>query len=388
MINLNLNVSERFLSEIICHRDHLNTKEITSLFEQLGEGYCFELCEKNNITCIAYDALSQCPNINLPSYWSDSFFKTEERITEYMDELDKISALLHSHKIPLVALKNSGIARAIYPFLGASPMGDLDVLVDKADFRKAHGILIKQGYQMKFRSPLEEENIDSAEQHGGAEYSVDLASGRHLWFELQWRPIAGRWIRADQEPSASDLIERSVKIDDCYTLLLSPEDNLLQVALHTAKHTYVRAPGFRLHTDVDRIVRSSKIDWVKFVEKVKSIEVKTAVFLSLTLAQKLLRTPIPKDILDDIAPGNLKTRILLLWLQRVGLFNPDERKWGKIGYIIFVCLLYDNFVGLGKSIFPPKSVIRNYYPNEKNKPIVWLYIIRALDLAKNRILVK
>ena len=119
-----------------------------------------------------------------------------------------------------------------------------------------------------------------------------------------------------------------------------------------------------------------------------SLEVKTAVFLSLSLAQKLLRTPIPKDVLDDIAPGNLKTRFLLSWLQRVGLFNPEGRKWGRISYIIFVCFLYDNFVGLGKSIFPPKSVIRNYYPNEKNKPIVWLYIIRALDLAKNRILVK
>ena len=388
MISLNLNTSEQFLSEIICHRDHLNTKEITSLFNELGEVNCFELCERNNITCIAYDAMSQCPDLNLPSYWSDSFFETEKRISEYMHELDKVSALLNSQKIPLVALKNSGIARTLYPFLGASPMGDLDVLVDKTDFRRAHEILIEHGYRMKFRSPLEEENIDSAEQHGGAEYSVDLASGHHLWFELQWRPIAGRWIREDQEPSAKDLIKRSVKIDGCYTLMLSPEDNLLQVALHTAKHTYVRAPGFRLHTDVDRVVRSSKIDWVKFVEKVKSIEVKTSVFLSLALAQKLLRTPIPENVLNEIAPGKLKIRFLLGWLQHVGLFDPDGRKWGRIGYIIFVCLLYDDFIGLGKSIFPPKSVIRSYYPDETNKPILWLYLIRAFDLAKNRILVK
>ena len=61
-------------------------------------------------------------------------------------------------------IKNSGIARALYPFLGASPMGDLDVLVDKTDFRNAHQILLDYGYLMKFRSPLEEDNLDSAEQ--------------------------------------------------------------------------------------------------------------------------------------------------------------------------------------------------------------------------------
>ena len=43
--------------------------------------------------------------------------------------------------------------------------------------------------------------------------------------------------------------------------ILSPEDNLLQVALHTAKHSYVRAPGFRLHSDVDRIVCFQEINW-------------------------------------------------------------------------------------------------------------------------------
>jgi hypothetical protein len=388
MIKLTLNNSECFLSEIICYRYDLNKEKIASLFGKIGEKNCFDLCEKNNVTCIAYDALNQCPSITLCSYWKNSFDSTEKRITEYMSELDKVSAMLADHGIPLIALKNSGIARSLYPILGASPMGDLDVLVDKADFRNAHSVLIKFGYSMKFRSPLEEENIDSAEQHGGAEYSVTLESGNHLWFELQWRPIAGRWIRVDQEPSATDLIKRSVAIDGSQARLLSPEDNLLQVALHTAKHTYVRAPGFRLHTDVDRVVRSTNIDWDKFVEEVKRIEVRTAVFLSLALANRLLRTPVPESVLSELSPGSLKTRVLIFWLHRVGLFYPDGKKWGRLGYIIFVALLYDNLSGLLKSILPPPSVIRNHYVNYPNRPLVWLYIIRAIDLIKNRVLVK
>ena len=52
-----------------------------------------------------------------------------------------------------------------------------------------------------------------------------------------------------------DLIDRSQQIEGTSLRILSPEDNLLQVCLHTAKHSYVRSPGFRLHLDVDQLFR-------------------------------------------------------------------------------------------------------------------------------------
>ncbi len=388
MIDFRLNQTEEFLSEILCHPDSLDRDKLSSLFSVLGEKYCFDTCEKNNVTCIAYYSLNQCQEIYLPEYWKDKFIENEKRISEYMGELDNVSTLLIKHDIRLVALKNSGIARSLFPVYGASPMGDIDVLVKKSDFRKAHKLLINNNYKMKFRSPLEEENIESAELAGGSEYSIHLDSGSHLWFELQWRPISGRWIREDQEPSSEDLISRSIPIERSDTRLLSPEDNLLQVALHTAKHTYVRAPGFRLHTDVDRIIRSSDIDWIKFKDEVEALEVKTAVYLSLLFAQRLLKTPVPEDVINDLAPNKLKIKIMLLWLRKVGLFDPDGKKWGRIGYVIFVSLLYDNFQGLCKSAFPSQTIVRSQYPHLKNAPLIWLYIIRLSDLLIKRILVK
>ena len=53
MLNLNLTTSEMFLSEVLCHRDYLDIPKINSLFHELGEKTCFDLCQKNNITCIA-----------------------------------------------------------------------------------------------------------------------------------------------------------------------------------------------------------------------------------------------------------------------------------------------------------------------------------------------
>ena len=112
----------------------------------------------------------------------------------------------------LLALKMVGSQKGLYPYPGSCPMGDVDVLVSKTIFRRAHMILTDAGYELKFRSPLEEDNIEAAEHGGGAEYSVKLDNGEHLWFELQWRPVAGRWIQPDQEPQVDDLIKRSKPI--------------------------------------------------------------------------------------------------------------------------------------------------------------------------------
>lgn len=388
MLFLNLNPSEEFLSEVIHHREHLDLEKIKTLYKQLGDGEAFNLCQENKVTSIAYDALKRCHGLDLSKGWSTSYFRTESLISEYMSELDKVANILYNSNIPLVALKNSGIARGLYKFLGSSPMGDLDVLVKRSDFRQAHKLLINNGYVMKFRSPLEEENLDLAEKNGGTEYSVTLNSGEHLWFELQWRPISGRWIRPDQEPSSDELIKRSKEIKGSYVRLLSPEDNLLQVALHTAKHTYVRAPGFRLHTDVDRVVRSSKINWPEFSDMVLELKVKTPVFLSLALAHDLLGTPIPEEVLKKIHPGRFKVWFMVKWLKKVGLFFPDQKKWGKLGYILFVCLMYDNFSGLLRSIFPPSSDMKAHYGYDTKKPLIWLHTLRIVDLIKNRVHIK
>ena len=388
MLFLNLNRSEEFLREILHHRDHLDTERIRTLYQELGDQEAFDVCQKNMVTGIAYDALKNCSGIELSRGWNIVFSDTESLISEYMSELDKIANILHLSDIPMVALKNSGIARGLYQFYGSSPMGDLDVLVKRSDFRKAHKILLSNGYVMKFRSPLEEEDLDLAEKKGGAEYSVTLDSGKHLWFELQWRPISGRWIRPDQEPSTDQLIKRSKEIKGSFVRLLSSEDNLMQVALHTAKHTYVRAPGFRLHTDVDRVVRSSKLEWNKFSDMVLGLQVKTPVFLSLALAHDLLGTPIPDEVFKKIHPGKFKTWIMVKWLEKVGLFFPDEKKWGRLGYILFVSLMYDDFSGLFKSIFPPPYDMKAHYGYDTRKPIFWLYILRIIDLVKNRVLVK
>ena len=176
-------------------------------------------------------------------------------------------------------MKNAGIATGIYKVPVCSPMGDLDLLVSTDDFHQAHEILMNDlGYTFEFRSELEDEDLEEAFKGGGTEYYKDV-NGYKVWLELQWRPVAGRWIQPHNEPNGNELMKRSIPIKNSFVHLLSPEDNLLQVCLHTAKHSFCRAPGFRLHSDVDRVVRFSNIDWDVFFNIVNKMKLKTAVLL-------------------------------------------------------------------------------------------------------------
>jgi hypothetical protein len=360
---MNLTTEQKFLCHGIRHIDAVEPQAFSKLYQEIGEERAWVAASEVH-SIIAPALRKALPGNKVPSRWLDAEKGAITKIKSYMDALDHASNLLANEGIALLALKNSGIARGIYPHLAACPMGDIDVLVDKADFRRAHAILAANGFKLKFRCPFEEDNIEAAEEGGGAEYTYTLPNGDNLWFELQWRPVAGRWIQTDQEPRASDLIKRSIPIEGSKARLLSPEDNLLQVSLHTAKHTYVRAPGYRLHTDVDRIVRHYDIDWDVFCNRVTDLKLKTATYLSLYLAKELLETPIPRQVLGKLRPPSWKLKLMLAWLNKVGLFNPNEKKWSKLGYICFVSLLYDQPSDFFKGLFPKPT-------DDSENPLIW-----------------
>ena len=325
-----------------------------------------------------------CSGIELESMWQSSYNNVVTKISNLMNELDRIASELSKNKIKIVALKNAGIARGIYTNYASSPMGDIDLLISKKDFRSAHELILKKlGYTFKFRSEYETEDLDYAFKAGGTEY-YKIIDGNKIWLELQWRPIAGRWIQPHNEPNGNELIRNSISIKDSPVKILAPEDNLLQVALHTAKHSYVRAPGFRLHSDVDRVIRFQQIDWSHFENIVLKLKLKTAVYFSLFFAKNLLGTPIPEEVLKKLRPTWYREIIIRHYIKKAGIFNQKNKKFTKFGYIIFNLALYDTVYENLKAIFPPFDSIKIKYPITKKSQLPYFYILRLKDLLLKR----
>lgn len=356
------------------------------LIDLLGGKEAFDFAAKSEIVSLVAHSLREGSGTDKGlSNWKNAHTQIQMVISLYLVEMDRIAQILSDNNIMIVALKNGGIARGIYPCAGCCPMGDLDFLVDKKNFRKAHEILLKEGYRFEFRNTLKQENLEIAELNGDAEYWKILPNGEKLWFELQWRPVSGRWLRPDQEPSGEELIDRSISVAGTKVRILSPEDNLLQVCLHTAKHTYVRAPGFRLHLDVERIVRYQAIDWELFANRVRSYRVKTPVYFSLLIPRVMFGTPIPEKILQQLCPQHWKVALIMRWLQRVGYFDPHGSKFGRVGYIVFNSLLYDDLNGLLRGVFPSASWMRETYGIGNTLLLPFYYIKRLANLAFKRL---
>ena len=224
---------------------------LKQLWEKLDEEKLFEYAKIDDVAShIAY--ILKSSDLKYASFWGKVYQDTDHYITVLMAVLEEVARKLNENKIEIVALKNAGITKSIFKNNACSPMGDLDLLVRSNDFRKAHEIILKElGFTFKFRSEFESEDLEEAFKNGGTEY-FKFVEGYKVWLELQWRPIAGRWIQPHNEPNGDVLMDNSIKVENTDIRILAPEDNLLQVALHTAKHSYVRAPGFRLHSDVDR----------------------------------------------------------------------------------------------------------------------------------------
>lgn len=361
----------------------LKQRFIKNAWVEVDEDEFFLIAKRDEVAGHVADVL-RTTDLDYSSFWDEEYFSVEKRVAVLMEVLEDVAKELSKHDIEIVALKNAGITKGLYSRYACSPMGDLDLLVRSQDFHKAHEVILNSlGFEFKFRSEFENEDIEEAFRGGGTEYRKHV-KGHDVWLELQWRPIAGRWIQPHNEPNGDELMSNSIEIKNSSVRILSPEDNLLQVALHTAKHSYVRAPGFRLHSDVDRVVRFQKIDWKLFVSRVLKLRLKTAVYFSLFYAKVLLDTPIPESVLRSLKPVWFRRMTIQYFINKAGIYNQKTKKFSRIGYIVFNLSLYDTFGENIKAIFPPFDSLKIKYPIRSRWQLPYYHFIRIKQLIFQR----
>lgn len=341
----------------------------------------YELCKEHELDGVVASHILEDGFCKLPDYWMEDYLNEKERMEFFRTKAAQVCTEMKKNGISMVILKNGGIMADIILDTAACPMEDIDSLIQKDNFIKAHEILINNGFEFKFRSEFEEEDLHEAFLDGSTEYFMPMPDGRMMWFELSYRAIAGRWIRPDKEPDTDDLFTRFYYADNTDIGILSPEDNLLQVCIHTAKHSYVRSPGLRLHLDVERIVRHKKIDWKIFLDRVRQAHVATSVYYSLFIPSVLFHTPVPEDVLLALRPSRRKQKRIEKLLTQAGLLHPQCMKFTKIQFLFFQTSLYDTLGDVWKVIFPSTQWYRERYGMKCIIRLPYFMIIRVLDLV-------
>ena len=347
-------------------------------FEKINKKELFDICHEHELDGVV-GCYAKEIGIVLPDYWEQEYTRQAYH-QEYLREKAKdLCAEMDKAGIPMVILKNGGIMVSMIPEAVKCPMEDIDSLIKKKDFYKAHEILISNGFTFKFRSEFEEDKLDEAYRHGSSEYYITMPDNEKMWFELSWRAIDGRWIRPDMEPNTDEFIDRSFVPEGTKVHVLAPEDNLLQVSIHTAKHSYCRAPGLRLHMDVDRIVAHNDINWELFLKKVRKTHVKTSTYISLYIPSVIFGTEIPAWVLEELKPQNADK--ILNMLAKAGLPHPKEHKFSKFEFLRFQTSLYDSKSDMMRVIYPSKEWINERYGCNNGVQRTAAAIRRTLDLV-------
>ena len=202
-------------------------------FSNVDMNELYELCLEHELCGVVASHILEDGVVDLPEYWRESYEKERARLEFLRTKSAEICSIMRKHGIPMVILKNGGIMTDIVSDAAACPMEDIDSLVRRADFIRAHEILVQNGFVFKFRSDFEKEVLAEAFADGSTEYYIVMPDGEKMWFELSWRAVAGRWIRPDKEPPTDELFERCYFSDGTDVGILSPEVNLLQVCVPT-----------------------------------------------------------------------------------------------------------------------------------------------------------
>jgi hypothetical protein len=201
----------------------------------------------------------------------------------------------HFELMGLRALPFKGLvlAQSLYGDPGVRSFSDLDFLISPADFDQARRALSKIGYlpSADIRPAVERLWLRT-----NYERSFDGALGKNL-VELQWA-LLPRFYAIDLE--VKDLLARAclLVVGGCEVPCLSPEDSLLVLCLHAAKHLWGRLNWL---CDIAETLRSQTIDYSLMISRARALGVTRILGVSFWLVKNVLRAEVPEEAGEMIA---------------------------------------------------------------------------------------
>ena len=206
--------------------------------------------------------------------------------------------------VPAIPYKGPVLAQSAYGNLALRTFHDLDLVIPPAHFASAKNALAEIGFHpSQAFSPA----VERLYLRTGYERSFDGAAGRNM-VELQW-DFLPRFYAVDCSGAAmsvDDLLARAgrISLGVAEVPCLSPEDSLLALCLHAAKHLWARLIWV---ADISATLRSQQIDWAAVAQRARTMGTTRIVAVSLRLAEQLLHAQLPDAARQLITrdPGEL-----------------------------------------------------------------------------------
>ena len=241
-------------------------------------------------------------------------------------ELRRLLKLFAAHEIDAIPYKGPALAAKAYGNIALRHFGDLDILVRQRDVPRVMELLVAEGYAL--HPPL-----NKVQQALMLRTQCNLPftrDGRRLIVEIHWRVSArlfsspldeeSLWENAGQESFEGATIKA-----------LAPEDLLLSLCVHGAKHLWERLSWI---ADIAQLLEVYlDLNWPRLLERARRSGTERMLLLGLYIAHDLLGAKLPAEVetqfeIDvEIAPlaGQVYAR----------LFAEVDAESGMSGYFRF-----------------------------------------------------
>ncbi|MFN8446303.1 MAG: nucleotidyltransferase family protein [Caldilineaceae bacterium] len=305
----------------------------------------------------------------------DHYYELTVENLRLYHELGVVLRHLRAQNIPVIVLKGAHLGSLVYPNSALRLMNDVDLLFAQNDIPAVAALFEKLGYAGDETLLLERH---FATDHHLPRYSKADSTAS---FEVHWLitypdkaytiAMNELWQRAQQGTIAGEPV-----------LTLCPEDLLLHICEHATYH-HLLEQGIRFLCDIDALVSryTSNLDWAAVQERAKQWGWMKGVYLALTLAQRLLGTPIPVAALDQLQPAHIDSRLVEQAIQQLfadqseslTVSNEFAQMWGAQSWRQKVQMI-------GQQIFAPEHIVQRYPVRPGTIKLYLYYPVRLKDL--------
>src|SRR5262249_44088336 len=209
--------------------------------------------------------------------------------------------------VNVIPFKGPSLAAIAYGDLGLREFDDLDLLIARTDFMKAQELLLARGYQ-----PEALLNARQAAAFGDAcNVMAFWHAEKEISVEIHWE-LSPKYLPFSPDPER--LRERVVPSypGGQTVLTLSPEDLLVYLCAHGAKHVWEKLIWI---VDVAGLIRRhSSPDWDRVCELAVEQRCERALFLGLRLARDVIGVSAPSEMErlmeSDPESGRLAVKVI------------------------------------------------------------------------------
>ncbi len=227
-------------------------------------------------------------------------------------ELARIMQHFERRQLRVVPYKGPVLAQSAYRDVGLRNFSDLDFLISPADFERAKQALAEIGYRPSAHfTPA----VERFWLRKGYERSFDSPAGPNL-VELQWALLPHFYavdlhsddLHSDDLHSddlrVEDLLRRAGRtvVGGCEVPCLSPEDSLVVLCVHAAKHLWTRLIWLAdIAETLQSQSRSQTIDYSLVFSRARALGIVRILGVSFWLAKNVLRAELPKPAEELLA---------------------------------------------------------------------------------------